>query len=145
MGKTNCTRVLLGGLIAGVVMNALCFAGWWLFVRPTLIPTLQSLGRPAQETVGALVLMVVLFFLIGILVVWLYAAIRPRYGPGPGTAVRAGIAAGLMLGAIPDFAWGMTLRLIPASVWVADSVITLVVVIVATVLGAWVYKERAEG
>ena len=29
---------------------------------------------------------------IGIGVVWLYAAIRPRYGPGAGTAVKAGVA-----------------------------------------------------
>jgi magnesium-transporting ATPase (P-type) len=140
--KTNWARVLIGGLIAGVVLNWLSFAGWWLFIRPTLIATLQALGRPAQETVGAAVLMAVLFFLMGILATWLYAAIRPRYGTGPGTAVLAGLAAGLMLGVFPDIGWGMTLRLIPAKVWAADAVMSLVVIIVATLLGAWVYQEQ---
>jgi hypothetical protein len=143
MGKINWTRVLIGGLIAGVVINVLSFAAWWPFVRPGLIATLQALGRPPQETVGAIVLMVVLFFLMGILVIWLYAAIRPRYGAGPGTAALAGAAAGLMLGVFPDIAWGLTFRLSPARVWAADAVISLVVIIIATVLGAWVYKEPA--
>jgi len=97
-----------------------------------------------QETVGATVLMVVLGFLVGIVAIWLYAAIRPRYGAGPGTAVLAGVAAGLMMGVFPDAAWGLLLRLIPARVWVADAVSTLVAVVIATLLGAWVYKEQAE-
>jgi len=142
MGKINWTRVLLGGLTAGVVMNVLCIAAWWLFVRPSLIATLQALERPAQETVGATVLMVVLFFLMGIVAIWLYAAIRPRYGAGPGTAALAGIAAGLMFGVFPDIGWGLTLRLIPARVWAADAVMSLVVMVIATLLGAWVYKEE---
>jgi hypothetical protein len=32
-------------------------------------------------------------FLIGIFAIWLYAAIRPRHGPGPKTAVCAGASA----------------------------------------------------
>jgi hypothetical protein len=87
--------------------------------------------------------MIVLTFVMGIVVIWLYAAIRPRYGPGPRTAAMAGVAAGLLLGVFPDIGWGLTLRLIPASVWAADAVITLVVVVIATLLGAWVYKEQA--
>jgi drug/metabolite transporter (DMT)-like permease len=125
------------------VINVLSFAGWALFVRPGLSAALEALGRPLQETVAATVLMVVLGFLVGILAVWLYAAIRPRYGPGPGTAAVAGVAAGLLMGVFPDIGWGLTLRLIPASVWATDAVATFVVLVVATLLGAWVYKEQA--
>jgi hypothetical protein len=88
--------------------------------------------------------MVVLIFAVGILAIWLYAAIRPRYGAGPKTAALAGIAAGLLMGAVPDIGWGLFLRLIPAGVWVADAVFSLVVMVIATVLGAWVYKEQAS-
>jgi hypothetical protein len=94
-----------------------------------------------QETVGVTVLLVVLGFLVGILAIWLYAAIRPRYGAGPGTAVLAGVAAGVLFGVFPDVAWGLTLRLIPARVWVEDAVIALVAIVIATLLGAWIYKE----
>ena len=36
--------------------------------------------------------------------IWLYAAIRPRYGPGPGTAVRAGLAAWFFSGLLATVA-----------------------------------------
>ena len=96
-----------------------------------------------QETAGANVLMVVVMFLSGILVIWLYAAIRPRYGAGPGTAALAGVTAGLLMGVFPDIGWGVLLRLITARVWVADAVSSLVAMVIATLLGAWVYKEQA--
>jgi drug/metabolite transporter (DMT)-like permease len=143
MGKINWTRVLLGGLIAGVVANVLQFAVWVPLVGRSLNAALETLGHPMQETVGTTVLMVVLIFVAGILAIWLYAAIRPRYGAGPGTAALAGIAAGLLMGVFPDIAWGLMLRLIPARVWVMDAVFSLVVIVIATMLGAWVYKEQA--
>jgi drug/metabolite transporter (DMT)-like permease len=96
-----------------------------------------------QETVSTTVLLVVLGFVFGILVTWLYAAIRPRYGAGPRTAVLAGVAAGLLMGVFPDIGWGLTLRLIPARVWAADAVVSLVALVIAALLGAWVYKEQA--
>jgi hypothetical protein len=43
---------------------------------------------------------------------------------------------------LPDIAWGLTLRLIPATVWIGDAVVGLVAIVIATVLGAWVYKEE---
>jgi hypothetical protein len=48
-----------------------------------------------------------------------------------------------VIGVFPDIGWGLTLRLIPARVWATDAVITFVAVVVATLLGAWVYKEQA--
>ena len=35
---------------------------------------------------------IVIDFLIGIFIIWLYAAIRPRYGAGPETAIITGLA-----------------------------------------------------
>ena len=142
MGKINWTRVLIGGLIAGVVGNVLWFAAWGLFLRPGLSTALLALGHPTQETVGTTVLIVVLSFVMGILEIWLYAAIRPRYGAGPRTAALAGVAAGLLMGVFPDIGWGLTLSLIPARVWAADAVVSLVAIVIATLLGAWVYKEE---
>jgi hypothetical protein len=142
VGKINWIRVLLGGLLAGVVINVLGFGAWWLFVRPGLIAALKDLKQPMQGSAGTTVLMIVLGFLTGILVIWLYAAIRPRYGAGPGTAALAGVAGGLLMGVFPDIGWGLTLTLIPARVWVLDAVTGLVVTVIATVVGAWVYKEE---
>jgi hypothetical protein len=136
VGKINGTRVLIGGLVAGVVINVLQFAAWALFERRIWSAALEALGHPLKETFGTNVLWVVLAFLLGILFVWLYAAIRPRCGAGPRTAAVAGVAAGVLL-LIPDIGWGSMLRLIPARVWAIDAVGTLVTAVVATLLGAW--------
>ena len=37
---------------------------------------------------------VIVDFILGILTVWVYAAIRPRFGPGPRTALTAALASG---------------------------------------------------
>jgi hypothetical protein len=141
MGKINGIRVLFGGLVAGVAINLLQFAAWALFERRIWSAALEALGHPLKETVGTDVLWVVLCFLLGILVVWLYAAIRPRCGAGPGTAALAGVVAGVLL-IIPDFAFGSVLTMIPAKAWAIDAVGTLVGSVVATMLVAWVYKEE---
>jgi hypothetical protein len=31
--------------------------------------------------------------------------------------------------------------MIPATVWVTDAIATLVIVVIATIVGAWLYKE----
>jgi hypothetical protein len=141
MGKINWGRLLIGGLVAGVVMNLLFYAGWVLLVRRVVSDALQAVGRPLEESVGGTVIMVVLSFLIGIVAIWLYAAIRPRFGPGLGTATMAGVATGILCGVLPDIGWGSTLRLIPTTVWVTDAVTSLVVVVIGTILGAWLYQE----
>ena len=46
-------------------------------------------------------------FLVGILAIWLYAAIRPRYGAGSKTALYAGAAVwglGYLLGSVMPLA-----------------------------------------
>ena len=142
MGKINWMRLLIGGLVAGVVINVLQFAASALLVRPSLSATLKALGFSLKETPGTMALWAVLYFLLGILFVWLYASIRPRYGAGPKTAVVAGVAAGVLL-LIPDVGWGSILGQIPARVWTIDAGSNLVIAVVATLLGAWVYKEQA--
>jgi len=141
MGKINWIRVLIGGLVAGIVINVLDFAAWAVFVRPSLSATLEALGHPLKETSGTTVLWVVMCFVAGFLFVWLYAAVRPRCGAGPGTAAVVGVVAGILL-IIPNIGWGSILTLIPAKVWVIDAADTLVISVVGTLLGAWVYKEE---
>ena len=141
MGKISWTRLLIGGLVAGVVVNILWYATWALLARRMVSDALQAVGHPLVESAGGSVIMIVLGFLIGIVAIWLYAAIRPRFGPGPRAAAMAGVAAGLFLGVFADIGWGSTLRLIPATVWATDAITTLVIVVIATIVGAWLYKE----
>jgi hypothetical protein len=59
---------------------------------------MKALGKSSVMTSAALVVWILWGFVYGILCVWLYAGIRPRFGPGPGTAAKAGFVAWLLAG-----------------------------------------------
>jgi hypothetical protein len=76
---------------------------------------------------------------MGILIVWTYAAIRPRLGAGPKTAVIAGLipfigVALILLGFTQAGFFSMALFL-------KGSLASLITISVGAVVGAWVYKE----
>ena len=90
----NASKVVVGGLVAGVVANILGFLlfGMWLGPRfdaelTAAAPALA--GRGATGT--AVAVNIVDAFVVGFLLVWLYAAMRPRFGPGPKTAILAAV------------------------------------------------------
>ena len=90
MGRINWTRVILGGLVAGVIINISEYVLNGVVLAKDMEAAISALGR--QMGGGALAMFIAWGFLVGIFAVWLYAAIRPRYGAGPKTAACAGAA-----------------------------------------------------
>lgn len=139
MGRINMGRVLLGGLAAGVVINF----GEFILNEKVMAADMQAfmaklgLPVPAGGTIGVFVL---LGFALGIVVTWLYAAIRPRFGPGPKTAVCAGVATWLLCAVYPT-AFFLVLGMMPAGSLVTGMVWELVEIPLAAVVGAWLYRE----
>ena len=140
MGKINWGRVLACGLLIGVVsfgLGALIFAVWGKDFETGM----QAIGRPfTVPKAGWPVYGVLLMNLaLGIVTIWLYAAIRPRYGPGPKTAAVTGFAMWLIL-ALAD-AFYMALGLLPT--WELELPLgaSLLGIIAATEVGAVLYKE----
>ena len=86
MGKTNWMRVFFGGLVAGVILNILNSVALAMYLRNLWNPALESLNPSFQETTPFQAFWIVFQFVSGILAVWLYSAMRPRYGAGPKTA-----------------------------------------------------------
>ena len=138
MGKINWARVLLGGLVWGLVANVLWTIPSFFNYFEEFRIVLQALGRPVPER-SVFVLVGVLFYAFGVVAIWLYAAIRPRYGPGPKTAAVAGLVLWFIL-ALADTVWGAVLSL-PISFWATSLGIWLVIMVAATMVGAWLYKE----
>lgn len=142
MGSINWGRVIGGGLAAGLVMNIGEGALHGAVLGQDGADLLKSLGISAPPQPWQLGAVVAMTFVLGIASVWLYAAIRPRYGAGPKTAICAGLAvwviahlwAGVYLGA--GFAGVITARLawIPVA-W------GLVEAPLGTLAGAWLYRE----
>jgi hypothetical protein len=95
MGKTNWSRVFLGGLLAGVVFIILGWVTYVTYLGKLWTAALEALGHPPQESVGMYVFGFVFYLVGAIPAVWLYSAIRPRYGAGAKTAVIAGLDIGV--------------------------------------------------
>jgi hypothetical protein len=139
MKSVNWGRVILGGILAGVVMNVSEFVLNEVVLKKANEDAMKALGKSMPESGGTILVWMILGFVIGIAAVWLYAAIRPRYGAGPGTAVKAGIAV-WVLGSLYMTVVFWNLGLYPINVLLL--VWTLIEAIVSTVAGAWLYKEE---
>ena len=81
--------------------------------------------------------------LTGIAMVWLYAAIRPRFGEGPKTAVLAGAAMWFMNYGLGG-SFPVVTHLFPLGLAAVTTLIGLVEVVVAGLAGARVYREVSQ-
>ena len=90
MGGINLARVLLGGLLAGLVLNVGEYILNELILAEQWAAYMAEAGME-EFTGGQIATFVIVTFVFGIVMVWIYAAIRPRFGPGPKTAVIAGL------------------------------------------------------
>jgi hypothetical protein len=139
MGKINWARVIMGGLLAGVIINAAEFFIQGVVLGRAWEAAMKALGRPPMGA-SADVIFVVGGFVAGISAVWLYAAARPRFGPGPKTAACTGFAFWVIGYALPTLGqWAF--KLFPGRLLIIGLLAGLVEIILASVAGAWLYKE----
>src|SRR5258708_7210872 len=123
MGKINMQKVLIGGLMGGAVLNVVAWVLFGVVLKDQRAAAMTSINRPAM-TNAQIPWFVFLDFVAGIFLVWLYAAIRPRFGAGPGTAAKAGVA-GWFLGSllVTLFMWPM--HLLPQNLTILTTILTL--------------------
>ena len=140
MGKINVARVILGGLLAGLVINISEFVLNTYVVAEESAAIMERFNLPPIGG-GQIGIFVALTFVLGIIIVFAYAAMRPRFGAGAKTAIIAGVMVWLLtlFAGIAD----MVMGIIPASLLVLAAVWTLVETAVAAVAGAWLYQESA--
>ena len=142
MGKINWKRVILGGLLAGLIINVIEYVVNGVVLKESWAEAMKALGRPETMTGGQSAAFIILGFLIGIFTIWLYAAIRPRYGPGPKTAACAASAVwalGYLFAAVPPVA----LHILPRRLMAIGIVAGLVEMALGALAGAWLYQEAS--
>ena len=139
MGRINMGRVLLGGLLAGLIINISEFILNGVVFADEMNAAMAALNKPPIAN-SMIVWFVVLGFGIGFMTVWLYAAIRPRFGAGPSTALCAALTIWGLAYLYPNI-FITIMDLFPAKLMVIGTVWGLVEVIAAGVAGAWVYTE----
>jgi hypothetical protein len=139
MGGINTGRVILGGLLAGLVFNI----GETILNAVVLADSMATLAEAhnlTQPGPAAISVFVVLGFILGIVMVWLYAAVRPRLGPGPKTAAMIGVVVwffAYMISTVGMVVMGMA----SANMAVLILVWGLVELVLAALAGGWAYKE----
>ena len=141
MARINWTRVILGGLLAGVVINIVEALVNGLLLADQWAAGMKALHQSPDLGIVPYTMFWLWGFLTGIFAMWLYATIRPRFGPGPRTAVIAAIATWVPGSLLASMA-PMALHLFPRRLFAIGVAGALVETIAGTLLGAWLYKER---
>ena len=138
----NTKKVLLGGFVAGVVMNAIDFVvnGYLLAARMKAETDAFKPGLSDQMMSGKAVAgYIVMDFVLGILLVWTYAAIRPRFGPGIRTASYAALLFWILT--MIFLSGYMHMGMMSAGLWWTFAVIGLVNYLLSAWAGAKFYTE----
>jgi hypothetical protein len=138
MRKVNWNRVLLGGLLAGVIINVLEFVTNGVVLASQWEAAMKPLGRSMSGS--ALIAFAILGFVSGITAVLLYATFRSRFGPGPKTAVLTGSIFWMIGYALPSLGFSAA-GFLPRRLMLIGIMVGFVEVILASVAGAWLYKE----
>lgn len=137
-------RLAIASLGAGAVMNAIDFLANVVVTDTGLRADLDRVNPALWATMnapGRLPTYIALDFVFGALLVWLYAAVRARYGPGPRTALRAA-----------TFAWALyvateflfvLMGLFSVRYFVINALLSFMSYAASALAGAWLYREDA--
>ena len=139
MSQINTGGVIKGGLAAGILMA----------ISESILNVPVTGARAERElaalnlpfpTMNAIAVFLVTTVIVGILMVYLYAALRPRFGPGPATAIKTGVLVWLLTYAYSAVFFvgvgvnSMTLAVIGV-VW------TFFECVIAALVGGYLYSE----
>ena len=140
MGKINLGRVILGGLVAGIVSDILGFLVDGVLLAPRWNEGMTELGHTDFSS-SMLIWFNVLGIVTGIVLIWIYVAIRPRFGAGVHTAIYAGVAVWIAGVLIPNLSFMWVAQLFSRHLTVYTTAGGLVEIVVGTIAGAALYKE----
>ena len=145
MGKINYGRVILGGIVAGIISATL-----WLFFNLVLLgqrwadtgKALNPSGHNAAGLSASLVSLYLMYIVGSILTIWMYAAIRPRFGSGVRIAVLVSVFVWTFGYVFPNWGWSLS-GIFSRRLLFYNTLAGLVLIIVGSTAGAALYKEEA--
>jgi len=144
MAAINTGKVVVAGLAAGLVMNVIDFVSNMFIFGDRMKADLDAINPQLWENMNqssTIAAFVTVDFILGILLVWLYAAIRTRFGPGFNTAVKAAIffwVFGMVIWFSVTVMLGMTM-----SNLALGGVVYLINVLASAWVGGRLYSEPA--
>ena len=139
MASINTRGVVVGGLVAGLIINVSEYILNEPILGADMLAEMTARNLPAVGG-GAIAGFLILGFVVGIVLVWVYAAMRPRFGAGPKTAAIAGVVVWFLDYFCASVTLGL-LGLFSARLLFIGLVWGLVEMIVAALVGARLYSE----
>jgi hypothetical protein len=136
----NTSKVIVGGIIAGIVANIIDFVSQNFLFGNMMTAAMTKLNLPTKPTTGQIVGLILCDFAWMIATVWIYAAIRTRFGPGPKTATYAAIASWVIGTTVASYFY--LIGFFGTDLYLASSVEALINSIIATMVGARFYSEE---
>jgi len=140
MDKINLGRVIFAGLVAGIVSDILGFLVDGILLAPRWASGMKALGHLDLSS-NQWIWFNVLGLFGGIALIWLYAAIRPRFGAGPKTAVYAGVFYWIVGALFPNVSFMWIGGLFSHHLTAYTTFGALFEIVAGAVAGAALYKE----
>lgn len=140
MGGINVGRWLTGGVAAGALIWILEGAASTLYMED-MEAAMAAHDLSMTMNVGVYATGLTVSLIAGLTLVFFYAGVRPRFGPGPKTAILVAFVlwAGSYLLSLLSYAM---FGLFPGSMLTLWGAVGLVEMVLASLLGAWIYREE---
>ena len=138
----NTKKVVIGGIVAGVVMNVIDFIVNMFIVGDRMKAETEAFKPGLSDQMMSssnMVSYIVMDFVLGFALIWTYAAIRPRFGPGVKTASYAAILFWLL--ALVFLTGYMHMGVMSKGLWFTFAFLGLVNFLLSAWAGAKFYTE----
>ena len=141
----NTSKVIVGGLVAGLVLNVLDFILNMYVVADRMKADANAFKAGLGDQMGAMTGKqiagyVIMDFVIGLLVTYTYAAMRPRFGPGTKTAVITALVFWIF-GTIVSVNY-MAMGMMSSGTWWTFGIFYLVCLLITAMVGGKLYSEE---
>ena len=134
----NSGKVVVGGLVAGVVANGLDYLFQGVVLKPDFEMFRQRLNLDPVAANNP-VPWIIVDFILGFLLIVTYVGFRARWGPGPKTAIYAGLV--IFLGIASVMGALTAIGVFTTDTYLKSSALSLITIISAALAAAFVYKE----
>jgi hypothetical protein len=139
----NTKKVLVGGLVAGVIINIIDFVAN-TYILGARMKAESDAFKPGMSDAmmagNAVISYVIMDLVLGFALIWTYAAFRPRFGAGARTATYVAVLFWLL--ALIFTAGYRQMGIMSSGLWWSFAFIGLVNFLIAAWAGAAVYSEE---
>lgn len=141
MRGINLGRWIAGGVVAGILMWIIEGAAGSLYMRD-MQTALEAHALSMEMDAAGFVLSVAVSLIAGLTLIFFYAAVRPRFGPGPKTAITVAVALWIS-GYLLSLLGYQMLGIFPTQMLALWGAVGLLKMILAGLVGGWIYREAS--